>query len=372
MSKSLNLTLGTALVSVLLSAPAFAEKLGLGRVAMPEEVAAWDMDVRPDGQGLPVGSGDVLTGEETFSANCAVCHGEFAEGVDNWPKLAGGAGTLDQADPLKTVGSFWPHLSTTFDYVNRSMPYGNAGTLTPDDVYAITAYILYSNDLVDEDFVLSNENFAEVVLPNAGNFIVDDRKDTEYTKFSAAPCMENCKDTVEVTMRAAVLDVTPNVEETLAPVVEVKQIAEAPAAAPEVVVPATAEAAPAAEAPAVEAAAVEAPSAMAAADPTLISAGEKVFKQCAACHKIGDNAKNSTGPILNGIIGRAAATVEGFKYSKPMKTAGEDGLVWDAVSLDQYLTDPKAMIPRGKMSFGGLKKAEDRTAVIAYLSTIGG
>ncbi|MBN2631880.1 MAG: c-type cytochrome [Rhodobacteraceae bacterium] len=362
MSKSLNLTLGTALVSVLLSAPAFAEKLGLGRVALPEEIAAWDEDVRPDGQGLPVGSGDVLTGEEVFSANCAVCHGEFAEGVDNWPKLAGGAGTLDHDDPLKTVGSFWPHLSTTFDYVNRSMPYGNAGTLSADDVYAITAYILYSNDLVDEDFVLSNENFAEVVMPNADNFIVDDRKDSEYALFSATPCMENCKETVEITMRAAVLDVTPNVEETLAPVVEVKQIAEAPAAAPEVVVQATAEAPPA----------VEAAPVAAAADPALISAGEKVFKQCAACHKIGDNAKNSTGPIMTGIIGRTAGTVDGYKYSKPMKTAGEDGLVWDAATLDAYLADPKGYIPRGKMSFAGLKKAEDRAAVIAYLSTFGG
>src|SRR5690606_23733137 len=112
--------------------------------------------------------------EMTFSENCAACHGEFAEGVDNWPKLAGGMGTLDHADPLKTIGSYWPHLSTAFDYVNRSMPFGNAQSLEPDQVYAIVAYLLYSNDLVEDDFVLSNENFTEVVLPNAEGFIVDD------------------------------------------------------------------------------------------------------------------------------------------------------------------------------------------------------
>ena len=130
----------------LVASPSFADTLGLGRVALPEEIAAWDLDVSPDGTGLPVGSGNVLVGEEVFADKCASCHGDFAEGVDNWPKLAGGAGTLDHEDPLKTVGSYWPYLSTTWDYVNRSMPFGDAQSLSPDEVYAIVAYIIYSND----------------------------------------------------------------------------------------------------------------------------------------------------------------------------------------------------------------------------------
>ena len=94
MSKFLNLVAGTALAGALVATPAFAEKLGLGRTALPEEIAAWDRDVSPDGTGLPVGTGSVEDGEVAFSEHCAICHGEFAEGVDNWPKLPGGAGTF--------------------------------------------------------------------------------------------------------------------------------------------------------------------------------------------------------------------------------------------------------------------------------------
>jgi cytochrome c len=352
MSRFRDLVLGTALVSAL-AAPALAEgKLGLGREALPEEVAAWDLDVSPDGTGLPEGSGDVLTGEELFSENCASCHGEFGEGQGNWPKLAGGMDTLADADPLKTVGSFWPHLSTAFDYVNRSMPFGNAQSLKPDEVYAITAYLLYNNDLVDDDFVLSKENFTEVVLPNAEGFFLDDRDTVELTKFIRDPCMENCKDSVEITAHATVLDVTPDVvEEDATAVVEV----------------ATAEVEAAAEA-APEAAAEPA---IVAADPALIAAGEKVFKKCSACHKVGEGAKNSTGPLLNGIVGRAAGTVEGFKYSKPLTEMAAAGLVWDDAALQAFVENPKGFMKGTKMAFAGLKKPEDRAAVVAYLATFG-
>lgn len=197
-------------------APTAAQPLGLGRPALPEEVAAWDLDVSPDGTGLPEGSGDVMTGEEIYLEQCAACHGDFAEGLDNWPSLSGGEGTLDREDPEKTIGSYWPHLSTVWDYVHRSMPFGNAQILTPDDTYAITAYLLYSNGLVEDDFVLSNENFTEVQMPNADGFIEDDRAETEYPVFSTEPCMENCKDSVEITMHASILDVTPGNEDDAA------------------------------------------------------------------------------------------------------------------------------------------------------------
>lgn len=181
----------------------------LGREALPEEIAAWDLDVRPDGLGLPDGEGDVATGEEQFAEYCASCHGDFAEGVDNWPKLAGGMNTLDHEDPLKTVGSYWPYLSTAWDYVHRSMPFGAAQTLDADQTYAMVAYILYSNDLVDDDFVLNKDTFLTVEMPNAEGFIVDDRDSVELPVFSQEPCMENCKEAVEITKRAMILDVTP-------------------------------------------------------------------------------------------------------------------------------------------------------------------
>ena len=150
--------------------------LGLGRKALLEEINAWDLEIAPDGTGLPIGSGSVSYGEEIFSEQCGACHGDFAEGVDRWPELAGGEGTLADEDPLKTVGSYWPYLSTAWDYIHRSMPYGYAQSLSDDDVYAMLAYILYSNDIIDdEDFVLSNENFLDVEMPNANGFVIDDR-----------------------------------------------------------------------------------------------------------------------------------------------------------------------------------------------------
>ena len=360
MSKFLNATALAAAIAFT-AAPALAEKYGLGRAALPEEIAAWDLDVSPDGTGLPAGSGDVLTGEELFSENCAICHGEFAEGVDNWPKLAGGEDTLADKDPLKTVGSYWPHLSTVWDYVNRSMPFGNAQSLSPDDVYAITAYILYSNDLVDDDFVLSNENFLEVELPNAGGFIVDNRMEAEKHFWNAEPCMENCKEAVEITMRARVLDVTPEEEAGAAE--------EAATSEEEAVVT---EAAATTEAAAAEPAVEEPAEETAALDPKLVAKGEKVFKKCKACHQVGEGAKDRTGPVLNGVVGSAAGAVEGFKYSKALKSMAEEGLVWDEENLSAFLAKPKKFMKGTKMSFAGVKKEEDMAAIIAYLSSFGG
>ncbi len=352
--------------TTVLTAPSEAvtlAKLGLGRAALPEEVTAWDLDVRPDGLGLPEGQGDALVGEPIFEENCASCHGSFAEGVDNWPKLAGGNDTLDREDPLKTVGSYWPHLSTVWDYVNRSMPFGNAQTLSPDDVYAITAYILYSNDLIEDDFVLSKDSFLEVEMPNADGFILDDRAETEYAVWSSgAPCMTDCKENVEVTMRARVLDVTPQ-EEGAEPAP-----AAAIAPAEETVVTTIAKAVVEAEAePVVEPAAevVE----VAAADPALIAAGEKVFKKCSACHQVGEGAKNKTGPILNGVMGRVAGSTEGFKYSKVFGEFNDQGLVWTEETMSEFLSNPKGYAKGTRMSFRGLKKPEDLKAISAYLGS---
>lgn len=104
----------------------------------------------------------------------------------------------------------------------------------------------------------------------------------------------------------------------------------------------------------------------------LNAAGEKVFKKCAACHAIGPDAKNKVGPELNGLIGRTAGTAPDFSYSDAMKKAGEGGLVWTSETLHTYLENPKAMVPGTKMTFAGLKKPEERDAVIAYITSAGG
>ena len=98
--------------------------------------------------------------------------------------------------------------------------------------------------------------------------------------------------------------------------------------------------------------------------------GKKVFRKCKACHAVGKTAKNKVGPVLNGIVGRKAATFKGYKYSKAMKAAGAKGIVWDEKNLDTYLTKPKKFVPKTKMSFAGLKKASQRADLIAYLATM--
>lgn len=321
-------------------------KFGLGREAKPAEIAAWDIDVRPDGLGLPKGKGDVAAGETLFIEQCASCHGDFGEGVDRWPVLAGGQGTLTEERPEKTVGSYWPYLSTVWDYVHRAMPFGNAQSLSDDEVYAITAYILYANDLVDEDFELSHENFAAIRLPNEANFFMDDREKSPLWG-PREVCMQDCKPEAKITMRAAVLDVTP-------------EEGAAAAAATEANAPAQ----PAAQA-------VSEATSEASWDAALVEAGEKVFKkQCKRCHQVGDGAKNRTGPILTNSFGAPVAAVDGFRYSKALREKAEEGAVWDAATLDLFLKKPKAWAKRTKMSYAGLKKDQDRVALIEYLKSV--
>ena len=322
-------------------------KFGLGRVATKREVAAWDGDISPDGTGLPMGSGDAINGEEVFAEHCAICHGDFAEGVDNWPELAGGLDTLADEDPVKTVGSYWPYLSTTWDYVKRSMPFGYAQSLSDDDVYAIVAYILYSNDIVDEDFILSNETFLDVEMPNKNGFIVDDRLTSESHFWNKKVCMSDCKSDVKITMRAAVLDVTPedekneNSEDSAAVTTISNQVEEQSEALVEVV----------------------------NLDSGLVEAGEKAFKKCKSCHQIGDGAKNKTGPHLNAIFGRKIGGIQGFKYSKIFKSMRDDGRVWDEESMTEFLASPKQYAKGTKMSFAGFKKEKDILSTIEYLKS---
>src|SRR5258707_12086049 len=163
------LTMATSIAS------AGERKLNIGRPASPQEIAGWDIDVRPDGQGLPPGKGSVKAGEQAYIEKCAACHGEFGESAGRWPQVAGGQGTLSADDPVKTVGSYFAHLSTVFDYVRHAMPFGDAQSLTNDELYAVVAYMMFLNDIVDEKFVLSKETFGSVKMPNAAGFYADDR-----------------------------------------------------------------------------------------------------------------------------------------------------------------------------------------------------
>ena len=162
---------------------------GYGSPASKEQIAGWDIDIRPDGLGLPEGSGSVEDGEYLYEDKCVHCHGTFGEGEGRYPILAGGQGSLTETRPTKTVGSYWPYTSTLFDYIYRAMPFTQPESLSPDETYAITAYVLYLNDLVEDDFVLSRENLAGVHLPNEGNFVPDPRPDVANVR-----CMENCRD----------------------------------------------------------------------------------------------------------------------------------------------------------------------------------
>lgn len=201
-----------AAIMLLAGTPAQAQKLGLGREATPAEIKAWDISVRPDGKGLPPGKGTVKQGEEVFIAQCAACHGDFGEGKDRWPVLSGGLGSLKHDRPDKTIGSFWPHQSTVFDYIKRAMPFGNSQSLSNDEIYALTAYLLHLNEIIkDTGFELNQQNFGTIKMPNADNFYDDDREVAEKHFWSRKPCMKDCRPSApKVLNRAQALDVTPD------------------------------------------------------------------------------------------------------------------------------------------------------------------
>lgn len=203
------LLLGVAMIAAATAAGA-AEPgtFGYGKPATPEEIAGWNIDARgSDGAGLPPGSGSAARGADVFSEQCAACHGTFGEGEGRFPKLVGGAGTLKHDRPELTVGSYWPFAPTLWDYINRAMPMPAPHTLSADDVYALTAYILNLNDIVPNEFVADRDSLPKVKMPNRDSFIwTDPRPDT-----MAKPCMSGCAGPadVRITSTAEGRDLTP-------------------------------------------------------------------------------------------------------------------------------------------------------------------
>ena len=164
-----------------------AQTYGLGKTATEAEIAGWNIDIGPDGKGLPAGQGSVAQGKQVYDSTCAACHGAKGEGKPA-DRLVGGAGTLNTSRPVRTIGSYWPYAPTIFDYVRRAMPYTSPQSLTADQVYAVTAYLLHMNGIVDAGAVMNAETLSKIRMPNRDGFIADGRPDT-----SNARCRVDCK-----------------------------------------------------------------------------------------------------------------------------------------------------------------------------------
>ena len=138
-----------------------------------EEITFWDRSITPNSTNLPPGSGSVKEGEEVYIAKCAACHGEDGRGQAPMVALVGGQGSLTEAKPIKTVGSYWPYATTLFDYIRRAMPFGQQKSLTDDEIYAVTAYTLFLNGVIDAHSRLTPANLNMLLMPNGGGFYWD-------------------------------------------------------------------------------------------------------------------------------------------------------------------------------------------------------
>ncbi len=194
------------------------DKFSYGRTPTANEIKAWNVDITPDGEGLPKGEGNIDDGEVLFDKKCAMCHGEFGTGGKGYPALSGGQGTLKNQlmhegdePPTRTIGSYWPYASTLWWYIQTAMPYPAPKSLTDGETYAITAYLLNVNEITfknGEDIeVLNDENFKDVVMPNVNGFYPEVNGDPAQAKKNmkdllAHPekygtgerCMSNCKE----------------------------------------------------------------------------------------------------------------------------------------------------------------------------------
>ena len=144
---------------------------GLGHAISPEEIAAWDISVFPDGEGLPKGEGNVKDGKALYKNKCIACHDENGLGTATGDQLAGAQMGLTSEYPEKTIGSYWPYATTVFDVVRRSMPMTAPGSLNDNEVYAVTAYLLFLNNLIGEDDVMDAVTLPKVKMPNEDGFI---------------------------------------------------------------------------------------------------------------------------------------------------------------------------------------------------------
>jgi cytochrome c5 len=161
-----------------ISVHAQGKSAALGRTPSPEEIRQRDITVLPNGDGLPDGKGTAAEGEAVYREKCASCHGPNGEGnLPAGPRLVGGTGTLASDNPVKTVGSYWPYATTVWDYIHRAMPQNEPGSISVDDTYAVTAFLLYRNNIIQRDDVMSKQTLPKVRMPNRAGFIPDERPD---------------------------------------------------------------------------------------------------------------------------------------------------------------------------------------------------
>jgi mono/diheme cytochrome c family protein len=162
-----------ALALFVLTTAVAQARYGIGRHPSPQEIAGWDIDILPDGTGLPRGSGTVEEGEKVFAESCVPCHQPKNDSTA-MHNLVGGRGTLTTDTPVRTVGSYWPYATTLFDYIRRAMPFAAPQSLTADQIYALCAYILYLNDIVPKGTVMDRASLPRVLMPNRDGFIGSD------------------------------------------------------------------------------------------------------------------------------------------------------------------------------------------------------
>jgi cytochrome c len=165
------------------SAQGYPSKFDFGATPSEQDIARIAIAIGADGKGLPVGKGDYATGKKVYEANCAACHGANLQGVPGLPdmpsgpalRLTGGRGSLTTKNPVMTVESYWPYATTLFDYVRRAMPFQAPGSLTADEIYAVSAYILAEGNVIDKATVLDAQSLPGVQMPNRDGFIPDPR-----------------------------------------------------------------------------------------------------------------------------------------------------------------------------------------------------
>ena len=160
---------------------------GLGRPASAEELRQRDITTLPNGAGLPDGKGTATQGEAVYRDKCVSCHGPNGEGnLPQGPQLVGGIGSLASDNPVRTVGSFWPYATSVWDYIHRAMPLNQPGSLSADETYAVTAFLLNRNKIIEANEVMSRESLPKVRMPNRDGFIPDARPDIGKNSTSSA------------------------------------------------------------------------------------------------------------------------------------------------------------------------------------------
>lgn len=178
---------GVAILATRPSSEAVPDRFGVGRAAHEAEVAAWDIDIMPDGAGLPDGEGSVGEGAAIYSSSCVQCHGEDMQGTPIGDRLVPPADIPGFPDgevttTARSIGNYWPYATTVFDYVRRAMPFDRPGSLTDGEVYAVTGYLLWRNGIVQEDAVMNAATLSAVEMPARDRFVVDDRLESDRVR----------------------------------------------------------------------------------------------------------------------------------------------------------------------------------------------